>query len=249
MIHREAPHGWHFSKWGMMPVKNSHQWCASRRRPCFLIRACRFAALLCLGVVIKGRVWFWLFRSPFITASFLPFLLILRSPSSSPAPRLSHWSLSSAYLYSYLNFSLSSFSLVSSPSCFLKRCHLSWEDTHASWYTVYELGNQDTFSLHILSIFKWRCSSSVKCAVTSYDPRVFLCLIQILPMLDCHIMTVIMSEEIPWILYWDSPSLVLPEKGIIEEMRLKHAFPIVCKFMTLFDSGQTATSFMWPNKP
>lgn len=52
MIHREAPHGWHFSKWGMMPVKSSHQWYLCQWL-CFLIHACRFSPLLRLRVVLR----------------------------------------------------------------------------------------------------------------------------------------------------------------------------------------------------
>ena len=93
MIHREAPRRWHFSKWGMMPVKNSHQWfCACRRHLCPLIQACRFS--LSSECVCVREVSALILGSLFILLSPLTFLRTL------PLPRPSHWSLSLAYLYS-----------------------------------------------------------------------------------------------------------------------------------------------------
>lgn len=101
MIHREAPHGWHFSKWGMMPVKSSHQWYLCQWL-CFLIHACRFSPLLRLRVVLREV------SDPHLQISLYHLHPSTSSSSTHLPPRLSHWSLSLAYLYSSLSLSLDS---------------------------------------------------------------------------------------------------------------------------------------------
>lgn len=150
MIHSAAPRGWHFSKWGMMPVKNSRQWHPHASACVFLIYVCSFPLLLHLGIV---GVRFSASDPSLSPPPSSPSIILLYSPSSSPPSRPIHWSLSAAYLYSSLNLSLNSFSLFSSPRCFLRWCYLSWEDTHThkrehiccTWIRK----QRQTLSLHI----------------------------------------------------------------------------------------------------
>lgn len=75
---------------------------------CFLIRACRFCPLFCIG----GGVSVSSLNLLYFTSSSSPSFLPLPPPliSSSPPPCSSHWSLSPAYLYSSLNLSTRSHS-------------------------------------------------------------------------------------------------------------------------------------------